>query len=143
MSLNTKMHQWVPFDVWTLIFDAVMMNNDDAKSTALRYWKPVCKTFNRVAQVWQNNMITVIKSAGFQPTLTTVGVICNMCKTIYLVTGIPVAQLKSSLGLSKCYCFRCVVNKSDKIRQANIDDLIELSRTIRILLGGEDLQYKN
>ena len=135
------MIQRVPFDVWCLIFDAVM-NNDDAKSTALPYWKLVCNTFNRVAQKWQTNMITLIKSVGFQPTLTTVGVICNMCKTIYLVTGIPVAQLYFPLGLSKCYYCRCVVNKSHDIRQAKINALIELSKTIRLFLG-EGLEYTN
>jgi len=136
------MIQRVPFDVWCLILESVMMKNDCAYSSALPSWKLVCKQFHRAAQKWQTNMISLIKNVGCEFTLTTVGGSCNMCKTVYLGTGIPVAQLYFPLGLSKCYCCRCVVNKSHDIRQAKINALIELSKTIRLFLG-EGLEYTN
>lgn len=133
------MNQRVPFDVWKLIFDAVMMNNDD---TALPRWKLVCKTFYRVSQRWHINMLSTIKRlAGCETTLTSVGNgRCSLCESVFSVTGIPVGHEKL-FGSSKYYCFRCVVNKSDDVRQKITDELMVYARVLQMLTGMEPLKY--
>ena len=75
-----------------------------------------------------------------EPTLTPVNSMCSLCKTFFFVTGIPVAQ-HQLYGSSKSYCFRCVVKKSDDIRQKPTDELMVYAKWLQLLTGSEPLKY--